>query len=236
MWWRPYKRPKFAPFVAATILTVLNYNQTTMTTLDKFKISVLSWNGDEAPEKYVSLLDEQTSSLVRATADGTPLEDFYCTKVGKLLMQQVTVPSYLVNDPDFDGVAPFGFTETEAAPSEESAETDDMSFTVQSATSGLTGNTANSLQATGTKYMDLPEASRQLDALLYNILIMNVKGTKNSILQCMALPSYVQARIVLHKHMALSASHMKTQAFSRMDRLDYNSDPHSFEVQAISAY
>ena len=84
--------------------------------------------------------------------------------------------------------------------------------------------------------MDLPEASRRLDALLYNVLIMNVKGTKNAILQCVAFPSYVQARIVLHKHMALSASHRKTQAFSRMDRLDYKADPHAFEVQAIGAY
>ena len=173
------------------------------------------------------------SSLVRATADGIPLEDFYCTKVGKPLMQHVAVPSYLMNDPDFDGAAPFGFG---SAPPEESAETDDKSVTVQSATSGLTGTTANSLHTSGTKYMDLPEASRRLDAPLYNVLIMNVKGTENSILQCVAFPPYVQARIVLHKHMALSASHRKTQAFSRMDRLDYKSDPHSFEVQAISAY
>ena len=166
----------YSLIVAAVVLAVHTYDNlrqpsTTMTTLDKFKISALSWNGDEALEKYVSW-DEQMSSLVRATADGIPLEDFYCTKVGKPLMQQVAVPSYLMNDPDFDGATPFGFG---SAPPEESAETDDKSVTVQSATSGLTGTTANSLHTSSTKYMDLPEASRRLDALLYNVLIMNVK-------------------------------------------------------------
>ena len=96
--------------IVAAALVVHTYDHAAMTTLDKFKLSALSWNGDEAPEKYVAW-DEQMSSPIRATADGIPLEDFYCHKVDKPLMQQVGVPLYLINDPDFVGAVPFAFTD-----------------------------------------------------------------------------------------------------------------------------
>ena len=54
-------------------------------------------------------------------------------------------------------------------------------------------------------------------------------------LRCVPFPSYVLARIVLHKHMDISKNDRKTKAIARVDRLCYTGDPHTFQVEAVTA-
>ena len=194
-----------------------------MTTLDKFKVTAVTW--DCKDETYATW-DEQMGSLVRSTLGGAALEDWWCFKVGKISHQKVAIPSYLLADPDFEGALAYTADGAAGAAGEDSL----------SSTSPSSYSSINTLQSMGNKYNDLPEESRKLDPLLYNILLMNVKGVKNSLLHCVSFPSYVQARIVLHKHMAISSSDRKTQAFKLMDQLTYRSDPHDFEVRAVTAF
>ena len=200
-----------------------------MTTLDKFKVQAILWLSDEQPEKYVQW-DEQMGSLCRATQGGAPLEDYYCIKVGKTIQQRVAVPSYLLNDPVFIGATAINLGA--AAESSGSFHGDATSM----AQSTNSGTCINSLQPAAITYMELPLESRNLDALLYNVLLMHVKSSKNALLQCVTFPSYVQAKIVLNKHMDISRSDRKSRAFAHMDTLTYKGDPHAFEVHAVSAW
>ena len=149
--------------------------------------------------------------------------------VGKIIAQRVVVPSYLLNDPDFVGATSILI----GANGESSGDT--HSSSTQSTNSNATG-TINTLLPASYKYMDLPLESHNLDALLYDVLLMSVQGSENALLQCVIFPSYVQAQIVLNKHMDISRSDQKSHAFSHMDQLKYTGDPHAFEVHAVGAW
>ena len=114
-----------------------------------------------------------------------------------------SVPSCLLFDPDFAGGAPIiEATEIEtSAPvkgtvaSEEEAVEDDSasvnatvasaavpsSAAVGSATTGGTGGTFT-LGVHKTAYKDLPAAALKLDALLYNIFKLSIRGSKQAML------------------------------------------------------
>jgi hypothetical protein len=203
-----------------------------MTTLEKFKLGAIIWNSDTHPDDYAACGD-QMGSLCSATQGGAALENYYRAKVGKSVKIRVAVPSYLLDDPDFAGTTPFNLI---GASAESSAESSDPLFQVARSTSSGASGSINSLHPASLKYMNLPPESRTLDALLYNVLLMNVKGSKNALLRCVASPSYVYGKIVLNKHMDISRSERKTRAFSHMDELKCRGDPHAFEVKAVGAW
>ena len=70
-------------------------------------------------------------------------------------------------------------------------------------------------------YKDLPLAALKLDALLYNIFKLSIKGSKQALLQNVTFPSYVQAVIVLVKHMDMSKMARIGHAFSALDNLTF---------------
>ena len=76
---------------------------------------------------------------------------------------------------------------------------------MSSSTSGLSTSLAKARRAQGrlqeawatwrqsagdAHFAALSEEAKTLDALLYNVLRMNVKGTKQSLLSCVTFPSY----------------------------------------------
>ena len=195
-----------------------------MTSLDKFKLTAVTWDSDREPEKY-STWDYSTGSMTRATQHGAPLEDWFDAKIGRVRANN-TMPSIFENDPELAGAVGIGHTEPEEGVE---AEADTTS------SSGTSGNSYTLGQA-GSNYMDLPKASRVLDGMLYNVLLMNVKGTKSALLRCVKFPSYVLARIVLHKHMDISRNERKTKAIAAVDMLSYTGDPHAFQVQAVTSF
>ena len=67
-----------------------------------------------------------------------------------------------------------------------------------------TGVSKRALNTAPHAYMELPEASRTLDGLLYNVLKMVIKGTNAALLNCIRNPAYVQTICVLFNHMGPS--------------------------------
>ena len=124
------------------------------------------------------------------------LEDWFDRKIGRAKVNG-TMPLIFDNDPELTRAQPVGYDleDDEQTPPEGS----------EAAASTVSTSTCQySLGSAGLNYMDSPRASRVLDGIMYNVLLMNVKGTKSALLRCVPFPSYVLARIVLHKHMWLS--------------------------------
>ena len=95
----------------------------------------------------------------------------------------------------------------------------------QAPRSSATGTTcATSLNSSGRSYWDMHESALKLDALLFNVLRMSVKGSKKVMLECVQFPSYVQAICVLYKHSDISRNDRITRAFDAMDQLQFNGD------------
>ncbi len=200
-----------------------------MAQLDRFKLTAISWDSDKEPHKFSSWV-ETFSSLVRSTEHGTYLEDFLDQKLDRQISQPMAIPSYLLNDDDFSSPSPSRHSRDLGSDEDETAPSVDNDGPPSAAKSG---RTAFSLQRSTIKYRDMPEGARTLDALLYNILRINVKGAKNALLSCVAFPSYVQAMTVLVKHMDISRNDRKTKAFEQADKLTFDGDVHSYQIKAI---
>ena len=161
-----------------------------MAQLDKFKITALTWDSDKDPSGFYIWM-ENMSSLVRATAHGAPLEQMLDVKLRRPMVQAASIPSFILNDPDF---APINTTEPAAQPDDE----EDEDLPDDASVSNF------SLGSSGLRYSELSEDTRALDALLYNVLKINVKGSRNSLIPCVTFPSYIQAMCVLSKRMDIS--------------------------------
>ena len=69
--------------------------------MERLKLSATVWNSDKDQTGFNPWLDT-TSSLVRATEHGEPLEKFIQHKTGRVTFQRGNVPSFLLDDEDFD--------------------------------------------------------------------------------------------------------------------------------------
>ena len=173
-----------------------------MAQFGKMKLSTLPWDSDKDPTGF-NVWIETIGSLVRATAHGPPLETMLDHKLNRSRGTSMNIPLWILNDPDFAAPDTERY-DADPDPDEDellSGETNDSM--VGSARSGESGGTF-SLGHCPFKYSDLTAKSRTLDTQLYNILKMNVKGTKNSLLPCVSFPSYVQAVCVLSEHVDIS--------------------------------
>jgi hypothetical protein len=234
-----------------------------MAQLERLKLSATVWESDKDPTGFNQWLDT-VSALVRATEDGEPLEDFIQHKTGRVTFQRGNVPSFLLEDDDFNDDDPiasdrssFTTRDTRDPTTSDTVDPNDVPLSAlfppasplarrAAARSTVTrlfpGSSATpgvgrrDLQKAPTAYRDLPDRSKQLDRLLYNVLKMIVKGSKASMLDCVMKPSYVQGVIVLINHMDISKFDRITAAIFRMDRLQYNGDVHAFQIEATQAF
>jgi hypothetical protein len=213
-----------------------------MATLEKFKLSALVFDYDKDPKGFFLWL-ESMGGFVRSTEGGPELEDMLDSKLHRASFAvQGVIPSFLLLDPDFDSGPSFA-PHPPSEPRDSRSETaDTASATIGSVTdtvlgSGLPAGAAPSAVtggsgATGqfslgqhhTAFSDLPDVSKKLDAVLYNILRMNIKGSIASLLNFVRFPSYVQAICILVKSMDLSRLDRIMAAFSAFDKLAYTGD------------
>ena len=160
--------------------------------------SALTYDYDKDPKGFFIWL-ESMGGFVRSTEGGPDLEDMLDSKLHRKPDAGRMIPSFL-QDPDFDPVPdrPLTVPSSEVGSEEDAAsatvgeETAPVQGTVarstvlgsqvtQSAGSGLSGQF--SLGQHHTSFADLPDVSKKLDAVLYNILRMNSKGSIASLLQ-----------------------------------------------------
>ena len=71
-----------------------------MTSLDKYKLSSVTWDSDKEPGKFVNFM-MLMSSMGRAIAYGSAIEDFLDRKLGRKKHIAVSTPSFLTEDPEF---------------------------------------------------------------------------------------------------------------------------------------
>ena len=71
-----------------------------MASLDRFKLSSVSWDSDQDPCGFLSFMFV-FSSMVRALDHGNDLEDYLDLKLGRAAHQSVTTPGFLSEDPEF---------------------------------------------------------------------------------------------------------------------------------------
>ena len=180
-----------------------------MADLERFKLSNLFWEGDKNEDGFYIFL-ENVVNMVRSTGNGFHLEDMLDSKLRRAAMSQGSVPSCLLLDPDFAVFvapqAPHCAPAPAGAEAASAVDDDSASVDVGSASTG----SAFSLGTHSVAYNELPLAARTLDAMLYNIFKMSIKGLKQALLQCATFPSYVQAVIVLVKH---NYGHLKNASY-----------------------
>ena len=160
-----------------------------MSDLERFKLSNVFWEGDKNEDGFYIFLE----NMVRSTGTGFHLEGMLDSKLRRALaaMSQGSAPSCLLLDPDFAVFVTPQAPHCAPAPAgaEAAAAVDDDSASVDVG-SASTGSTF-SLGTHSVAYNDLPVAARILDAMLYNIFKMSIKGSKQALLQCVTFPSYV---------------------------------------------
>jgi hypothetical protein len=173
------------------------------------------------------------SAMVRAIAYGDLLEDYLDRKLDRVKTQNATIPSFIANDPDF--AVPT--TESSAdAQSQQEVASDDSPTATRGEDDGISTTTLGSatLGAAGS-FFDLPEAARQLDATLYSVLKMCVKGCKRILLDCTSFPSYVQGMCILARHADISRNDRITRAFDGVDKLSFNGDVTVWQADTVRA-
>ena len=190
-----------------------------MASLDKFKITALTCDSDKDPTGFFIWM-ENMASLVRATADGQPLEVLLDSKLRRVSVRAASIPSFILNDPDF------AVTD---APVPAPAEADDQPEDSDSASVSTF-----TLGSAAVAYSDLPQESKTLDALLYNVLKINVKGSRNSVISWVTFPSYVQAMCVLSKHMDISKTDRIMRALGAWDKLTFKNDVAAFQTEVMA--
>ena len=196
-----------------------------MTSLEKFKLSVVTWDSDKDPSGFANWMDTM-SALVRATEDGPPLEDFLDRKLNRRRQQRITIPSFIMDDDDF---APAAYGR-EASGEDNSDEPIPDDESVSNVT-----RSAFHMPGANIPYRDLPDKTITLDKMLYNVLLMNVKGSKSALLQCVTFPSYVQGICVLAKHTDISRSDRITRAFDSLDSLQFKGDIQMYQIDAMTS-
>ena len=197
-----------------------------MASLDRYKLSSEQWDSDKDPEGFPSFMYTM-SAMVRAIAHGNELENFIDRKLDRARGQSVTIPSFLLDDPDF-GANPEDAAEAEGA---EESTTD----TSASVSSGNTTMGSVSLHPAGSSYWALSSECRDLDGMLHSVLKMSIKGSKKVLLECVQFPSYIQAICVLYRHSDISRNDRITRAFDVVDQLSFNGDVTVWQADVVKA-
>ena len=70
-----------------------------MVSLEKFKLSLVSWDSDKDPGGYPKWV-KQWSSVVRSTKWGSQLESFLDRKLKRKFSTKSIIPSFLTEDED----------------------------------------------------------------------------------------------------------------------------------------
>ena len=119
-----------------------------------------------------------------STEHGAVLETFLDEKLGREKHLATTVPSYISTDDDFAAPPP-------DPPDEAEAQVDEGQEQGDVVLSSGPPKLGRALLKAKKKYVDFTAEEKALDGMLYNVLKMNVKCSKNEMLRHVSFPSYV---------------------------------------------
>ena len=208
-----------------------------MASLDKYKLSSVTWDSDKEPGKFVNFM-MLMSAMVRAISHGSAIEDFLDKKLGRKKHIAVSTPSFLTEDPEFRRPAEIDDDEgydTDSVQNQPSLGGSPLQRRIDASRASGATSSRSTLQEAGSSYWELGDEVLALDATLYNVLKMSVKGGKSILLDCVQWPSYIQAMCILYKHSDISKNDRITRAFNTMDKLTYNGDVQVWQADAMSS-
>ena len=124
-------------------------------------------------------------SLVALIEHGAVLETFLDEKLGREKHLATTVPSYISTDDDFAAPPP----DPPDPPAQAEAEAAAVQEQEDVVSSSGPPKLGRALLKAKKKYVDFTIEEKALDGMLYNVLKMNVKGSKNEMLRHVSFPS-----------------------------------------------
>ena len=214
-----------------------------MSAADRIKLNATTWDSDKDPAGFAEW-SRSISSIVKSTKHGQELEKFLDRKLGRDLTSTKIVPSFIANDNDFRKADDAYVPPTFASPSSSSSR--DPMDPWSSMSGGkptlrdkggksidTPKKTKEETKPPTTNYFEMTEGARELDALMYNVLVLHVKGSKKSLLESVAFESYIQAIMILQKHCDISKSDRKTKALLGMEKLKFTGDVQAWQITAI---
>lgn len=226
-----------------------------MASIERLKVSIPVWESDKDPAGYQKWA-ETMSGLVRSCEGGPELENYKEEKIGVTQTKQRSIPSFLKNDPDFqassENVSARPQTQREVVfpqspgdigpqgnrPIETPAATHPLS-TPRSSTriSSPGASKSESFYQASKVYGDLSDKAKALDGHIFSLMMMYVKGGQLNLLNFVTFPSYVQASILLTKHMAISSNSRKRESLKNMEALDLkNGDIKQWAIDSVERF
>ena len=187
-----------------------------MASLGSYKLSPAQhWDSDSNPYGFNDWIKEM-SSLVRTLRKGDILENFLDEKLKRVAKHSSLMSKVLLDDEDFHN----------------DAITAIIGEAERSSTSILVTTQTLGAARAEHKYKDFDPETIELDQRLYSVLHQCIKGSRAAILEQVICPSYVQAVIVFHQHLNLSASDRKVRALDSISTLRFSGDTHLYQIEA----
>ena len=202
-----------------------------MASLDKYKLTQNTWDSDKDPNKFWEFM-YLMAATVRAIAYGEWLENYLDVKLDRGTSHQVTTPSFITDDPDF---APVDRQPASAvtAPEDDAASVNNAPSRSMGRSQASAGTMGSQQLTSAGSYFDLPEEARNLDALLYSVLKVCIRGSKRVLLDCVSFPSYVQAMCILARHCDISKTDRITRAFEAVDQIAFHGDVTVWQAEVV---
>jgi hypothetical protein len=216
---------------------------------DRIKLNMQSWDSDKDPNIFGEWAGN-VSSLVKSTSDGIELERFLDRKLNRDATSTKMVPTWLAGDSDFtrpiDPSTGSSSKAIEATPTPKGKKTDPSKNPWESAgesprtpasnprlSMGSSLGSSKPIVPVAVNYFDLSNGAQKLDALMYNVLKLHIKGSKKHLLESTAFESYVQAMMILDKHCDISGTDRKTKALAALEGLEFKGDVQTWQIDCI---
>jgi len=216
-----------------------------MADLDRLKLKFTPWHCDKDPYGFLSFMQSNTA-VMRSLQHGADIENFLDIKLQRKTIQAMMVSSIINDDPDFaipTGLAPTASAGSDGEGSEEATSGDLLysSVTTGAAPASTTSGQSKRSQATTVlpsagSYYDLSTEARQLDVMMYSVLLCNVIGTKKCVIECVKEHSYIQGMCLLYKHCDITRNDRISRAFTGMDNIRFTGDAQTWATTCIMAH
>ena len=214
-----------------------------MADLDRLKLKFTPWHCDKEPYGFVSFMQSNTA-VMRSLNCGAAIEDYLDIKLGRTAVQDMMVSSIINDDPDF--ARPIEMpaqaeSQGEATTGDTELLYSSVSNTASAAPASTVSGQSKKSQATtilpsAGSYYSLSTGARQLDVMMYSVLLCNVIGTKRCVIECVKEHSYIQGMCLLYKHCDITRNDRISRAFTGMDNIRFGGDAQVWATTCIMSH
>jgi hypothetical protein len=214
-----------------------------MAELDRLKLKFTPWYCDKEPYGFVSFMQSNTA-VMRSLNCGAAIEDYLDIKLGRTAVQNMMVSSIINDDPDF--ALPIEMpAQAESQGEVTTGDTELLYSSVNNTTSAAPASTvsgqskrsqATTILPSAGSYYSLSTGARQLDVVMYSVLLCNVIGTKRCVIECVKEHSYIQGMCLLYKHCDITRNDRISRAFNGMDNIRFGGDAQVWATTCIMSH